>query len=173
MALEMGKSLGKKINFSIKGDQGALSKESLSLLKDAIVHLVRNSVDHGLEPPDERKLLNKNEYGNIEIKCYKDERHQFVLEIKDDGRGIQKETIIKKAIEREFFTETDLNLMTDEEKLDIVFLPNFSTKENVTEISGRGIGMDVVKKNVEKINAEINLETEEGKGTTFKISLKE
>ena len=172
MALEMGKSLGKKIKFSIKGEQGALSKESLNLLKDAIVHLVRNSVDHGLESPDERKLLNKDEYGNIEIRCYRDNKHQFVLEIKDDGRGIQKETIIKKAIEREFFTETDINLMSDQEKLDIVFLPNFSTKENVTEISGRGIGMDVVKKNVEKINAEIFLETVEGKGTTFKISLK-
>tara|TARA_Y100001954_G_scaffold124691_1_gene133869 strand:+ start:4280 stop:8236 length:3957 start_codon:yes stop_codon:yes gene_type:complete len=172
MAMEMGKSLGKKINFSIKGEQGAISKESLNLLKDAIVHLVRNSVDHGLEKPDERKLLNKDEYGNIEIKCYRNEKYQFVLEIRDDGRGILKETIIKKAIEQEFYTETDIKLMSDEEKLNIVFLPNFSTKENVTEISGRGIGMDVVKKNVEKINAEINLETEEGKGTTFKISLK-
>ncbi|MDC0254304.1 ATP-binding protein [Bacteriovoracales bacterium] len=172
MVLEMGKGLGKKIKFSLKGEQGSLSKDHLALLKDGIVHLVRNSVDHGIEVPEERKSLNKEDFGVIDIKCFLDNDNKLNVEIKDDGKGINQDLIVEKALSKNFVTQDEVDKMSEVEKLNIIFLPNFSTKENVTEISGRGVGMDVVKKNIEKIGATIDLETSVGDGTTFTIKLK-
>ena len=172
MVLEMSKALGKKIKFSLKGEQGSLSKNELALLKDGIVHLVRNSVDHGIEEPEKRKKSNKEDFGLIGINCFMSNDNKLNLEIKDDGKGINPDFIIEKALSKKFVTKEQVDKMSDLEKLNIIFLPNFSTKENVTEISGRGVGMDVVKKNLEKIGASIDLKTAVGEGTTFTIKLK-
>ena len=168
----MSKALGKKIKFSLKGEQGSLSKSELALLKDGIVHLVRNSVDHGIEEPEKRRKSNKEDFGLIGINCFMGNDNKLNLEIKDDGKGINPDFIIEKALSKKFVTKEQIDKMSDLEKLNIIFLPNFSTKENVTEISGRGVGMDVVKKNLEKIGASIDLKTAVGEGTTFTIKLK-
>ncbi|MEE2743469.1 MAG: ATP-binding protein, partial [Bdellovibrionota bacterium] len=118
-----------------------------------------------------RKEQNKDEFGLIEINCFEDGDNKFNIEIKDDGKGLNKEHIVKKALNKNLVTEGDISKMNDKEKLGIIFFPNFSTKENVTEISGRGVGMDVVKKNVEQIGGQVHLESEEGKGVTFRIKL--
>ena len=171
MVSEIGKGLGKKVRFVLKGDQGSLRKDDLNLLKDAMVHLVRNSVDHGIEVPSQRKENKKEEFGFIEINCFEDGDSKFNIEIKDDGKGLNKDLLVERAIDKNLVTEGDISKMNDEEKLGLIFLPNFSTKENVTEISGRGVGMDVVKKNIEQIGGSLSLESNEGKGTTFRIKL--
>jgi chemotaxis protein histidine kinase CheA/PAS domain-containing protein len=172
MVKEVGKSLGKKIMLKMDGDQGSLHKDSLGLLKDAIIHIVRNSIDHGIESPEERKQLGKPEIGEINIQCEERDQGQLFIQIKDDGRGIDEEKLCLKALEKGLLTEKEINVMSLEEKTKIIFRPGFSTKEEVTEISGRGIGMDVVKMNLHRIGGSIEIKNIKGKGTQFDICLK-
>ena len=168
---EVSKSLGKKINFKLSGDQCSLNKENLNLLHDAMVHLVRNSLDHGIETPEIRSENNKDVEGTLEIKCnYLDEdKIQIILE--DDGGGINPEIISEKIIFKGLKTKEEVSKMSVEEKLNLIFLPGFSTKEQATEISGRGVGMDVVKQNLEIIGAEVKVESNIKKGTRFIIEI--
>jgi chemotaxis protein histidine kinase CheA len=166
----ISKSLGKKINFRVIGENGALEKERLNLLQDVMVHLVRNSIDHGIEEPSQRILKGKEEVGTIEIGCSQVRDKIFQVTIKDDGGGIDINRIVQKVIEKELLGEEELKKMNEKEKLDLIFLPNFSTKEHVSEISGRGIGMDVVKKNLENIGADFEVKTEKDYGTEFVIN---
>ena len=170
MAEDISKGVGKKIKFTIKGEQGSLEKEKLVLLKDAAVHLIRNSIDHGIELPKIRVENGKSEFGLIDIFCSYDPDGAFVIEIKDDGGGIDPEKIYQKAIEKGIVAESTSQKMKPEDKLNLIFMPNFSTKQSVTELSGRGVGMDVVKSNLEKIGAKLSLDSVYGKGTHFKIS---
>jgi two-component sensor histidine kinase len=168
---DISKTLGKKINFRVVGEQGGLEKERLNLLQEVMVHLVRNSIDHGIEIPSQRLSKGKDEMGTIEIGCSQVSDETFQVKIKDDGGGIDLHRIVQKVIEKDLIGEEELKRMNDKEKLDLIFLPNFSTKENVSEISGRGVGMDVVKKNLENIGAHFEVKTAKDQGTEFIINL--
>ncbi|MDC0254150.1 ATP-binding protein [Bacteriovoracales bacterium] len=171
MVNDIGKSLGKKIVLNLRGDQCSMDKESLSLLKDAVIHLVRNAIDHGIEFPTERIKNGKSDVGEIVIHCRDEGLDKIKIEIKDNGQGINEDIICKKAVEKGLLKKEEVLKLSDEERIKIIFRPGFSTKEEVTEISGRGIGMDVVKMNLEKIGGDIKIKNKQGKGTQFDISL--
>jgi two-component system chemotaxis sensor kinase CheA len=143
----------------------------LSLLQDALVHLVRNSLDHGIESPDKRVKAGKNETGTIEIKCFSDHNQILEVSIRDDGKGIDPDYIAGKSMLMGRITEDQMNAMTRDEKINLIFQPNFTTKEKVSEISGRGVGMEVVKKNLETIGSTFHINSEEGIGTEFIIKI--
>ena len=153
------------------GDEESLEKERLGLLQDALTHLVRNSIDHGIEVPSLRSLNGKDEMGVIEIECLKKSESILQIILKDDGGGIDIDRICEKAIKNNVMTKDDLINMSDKDKMELIFLPNFSTKEEVSEISGRGVGMDVVKKNIEILGAELEVVSNKDKGTQFIIEL--
>jgi chemotaxis protein histidine kinase CheA len=168
---EISESLGKKVQFRLVGDQGSLNRDRLSLLQDALVHLVRNSLDHGIESPDKRVKAGKNETGTIEIKCFSDHNQILEVSIRDDGKGIDPDYIAGKSMLMGRITEDQMNAMTRDEKINLIFQPNFTTKEKVSEISGRGVGMEVVKKNLETIGSTFHINSEEGIGTEFIIKI--
>ena len=168
---DVSKSLGKKIKFRVVGDEESLEKERLGLLQDALTHLVRNSIDHGIEAPSLRSINGKDEMGVIEIECLKKSKNLLQIRIKDDGGGIDINKICEKAIKNNVMTKDDLINMSDKDKMELIFLPNFSTKEEVSEISGRGVGMDVVKKNIETLGAELEVVSKKYEGTQFIIDL--
>jgi signal transduction histidine kinase len=168
---DISKTLGKKINFMVSGDQGGLEKERLGLLQDVMVHLVRNSIDHGIEIPSQRISKGKDEMGTIEINCHHSHTKVFQIKLKDDGGGIDIHKVVQKGLEKGLVTSDELNKMNDKEKLNLIFLPNFSTKEDVSEISGRGVGMDVVKKNLGNLGASLDIKTIKGEGTEFIINI--
>ena len=166
---ELSQDLGKKVKFVLSGDQGSLNRDKLNLLLDSMIHLVRNSLDHGIENPDVRLSNGKEEFGTLEIECKCEESNQLQIMVRDDGKGINPEIVVKKGLDKGFITEDQANSMTDDEKVSLIFLPNFSTKEVTTEVSGRGVGMDVVKKNFEAIGADLSMKNTPGQGTEFKI----
>ncbi len=167
---ETSEKLGKKVNFRIYGDDITLSKDRLSELSDCITHILRNSIDHGVEDPETRKKFGKSEVAILEIECREDD-NEINLIIRDDGRGINADEVGKRAVRMGKLTENELQMMTEEEKILLIFLPTLSTKNDISSISGRGIGMDVVKDNVERIGGRIEVISERGKGTTMKITL--
>ncbi len=169
MANEISKGLGKKIKLTLKGEQGSLDKKKLNLLKDAAVHLVRNSIDHGIETPEVRTMRGKNEFGLIEVKLSYSNEKKLNIEINDDGAGVDVDLIAEKALEKGLITKEELEKMNSEEKINLIFLPNLSTKKDVTELSGRGVGMDVVKSNIELMGAELKVVAVPGEGTQFLI----
>ncbi|MEE2743677.1 MAG: ATP-binding protein, partial [Bdellovibrionota bacterium] len=164
---DISNSLRKKIQLKISGDEGSLGPSQFNQLQDALVHILRNSMDHGIESPDERIDKGKKEVGTIEIICEEYQKDNLKVTVKDDGQGIKVKNIERKAIKTGTRTQDELDEMSDEEKINLIFLPNFSTKEEVTDISGRGFGMDVVKSNLEKIGADLEVSTKEEEGTTF------
>ncbi|WGS65859.1 chemotaxis protein CheA [Marinitoga aeolica] len=161
---ELAKEKNKKISYEISGENIELDRILLENLSDPLTHLIRNAIDHGIETIEERKKLGKNEEGLIKTNVYYESGYVYI-EVIDDGRGIDSEKIRKKAKELGLNTEK-----SDEEIINYIFEPGFSTAEEVTEISGRGVGMDVVKNNIEKLNGKIFIETKKGQGT--KITLK-
>ena len=161
--------------------RNSLGKENISLLKDAVIHIVRNALDHGIESPRERESVGKNEVGEITVSCKEIQfeegpsnfkKEQIEVLIKDDGRGINSEKVCEKAIKMGLLKNEDLQQMSEEEKVAIIFNPGLTTKEKVSEISGRGIGMDVVKTNLQKMNADIKIKNKKGLGTEFHICIK-
>ncbi|MEE2745142.1 MAG: ATP-binding protein, partial [Bdellovibrionota bacterium] len=149
-------ALGKKINFRISGDQGGLEKDRLALLQDALIHLVRNSIDHGIETPSERISSEKAQMGTIEINCLQINSEKFQIILKDDGNGIDTHKLVQKCLEKGLIKSEELNKMSEEDKLNLMFLPNLSTKESVSEISGRGVGMEVVSNNLRDLGATLD-----------------
>ena len=168
---EIAENLGKKINFKLTGDQCSINKNVLNILQDIMVHLVRNAVDHGIEKHEKRLLKGKEEIGTIEILCQRDRHNSITLCVKDDGQGMDVNQIGKKSVSLGFITQEKFNEMSYQDKLNLIFIPSFTTKEGVTEISGRGIGMDVVKKGIASLGAEFKIDTELNRGTTFTITL--
>ena len=166
---EISRSFGKKVKFTLGGDQGALKKEHLSLLNDSMIHLVRNALDHGLETPEERVSNGKDEIGQLEIICVQGESELEIL-IRDDGKGINLEGVLEKALEKGIIDHSKANSLDKDEVYALIFQPNFSTRKEVSEISGRGVGMDVVKQNLDQMKGVIKITSELGKGT--EISLK-
>ncbi len=165
---DLARESGKEINLEISGQETELDKTLVEEIGDPLVHLIRNSVDHGIEPPEERVKVGKPRVGTIKLSAHHEGNH-IVISIEDDGRGIDPEKIRKKAIEKGLIKEDDI--LTKKEILNLIFEPGFSTAEKVTNISGRGVGMDVVKRNISKLKGIIDIDTEVGKGTTISIKL--
>ena len=165
---DVSKTLGKITTFNITGDQSSMSHEKLGILQEALLHLIRNALDHGLETPEERKKRGKSERGLIQIDIIQKDKETKIL-LKDDGKGINIEQVSKKAINQGLISENELKNLTDKQKIDLIFSPNLSTKEQVSEISGRGVGMDIVKKNIERMGGKINIKTSFGQSTEFEI----
>ena len=158
----LGRETGKEVRFEVRGAETELDKLIVEDLANPLMHLVRNSLDHGIETPMERRRAGKDEKGVIRVSASQKGNH-VVVEVEDDGRGIDHEKILQKAVEKGLIGKK-ASLRTDE-VLDFMFLPGFSTKEEVSEISGRGVGMDVVKKNITDMSGVVEVETEKGKGT--------
>jgi two-component system chemotaxis sensor kinase CheA len=165
---DISKQLGKEIDFVISGGDTELDKSMVELIADPLMHLVRNSLDHGIEVPDERLAAGKPATGRLDLTaCH--EGGSIVIEVRDDGRGLKRERILVKAIERGLLPEGASP--SDAEVWQLIFAPGFSTAEKVTDLSGRGVGMDVVKRNIEALRGQIALTSVEGRGTTTQIRL--
>ena len=160
----------KKINLEMIGSETTLDKSLIDSIKDPLTHLIRNAVDHGIESPSERVSKGKKEAGLIKLKSYQ-ENGQIIIEISDDGKGLQTERIKDKAISKGLVTQNELELMSHDSLLNLVFKPGFSTNDEVTNISGRGVGMDVVKSNIESIGGSVEISSIIEKGSTFKIQI--
>ena len=161
---------GKKIRLEMEGKETELDKTVIEAIKDPLTHIVRNSVDHGIESPEKRREAGKNEEGLLSLKAYH-EGGQVHIEIADDGGGISPEKIRDKALSKGLISPEVARQMSERDLLNLIFLPGFSTAEKVTHISGRGVGMDVVKFNIESINGVIDIQSKPGLGTTLKIKI--
>ncbi len=165
---DVARKAGKQVELVISGEETELDKNVTQQISDPLVHMVRNAVDHGIEPPEMRRAVGKPETGQVTLDAY----HQgdsIVIEIRDDGRGLDREKLIAKAVERGIISPDDQ--LTDQQAYALIFAPGFSTAETVTDISGRGVGMDVVRRNVEQLRGKIEIQSEKGRGSTFLIKL--
>ena len=162
--------LGKEVNLVLEGEETEADKNVIESLGDPLMHIVRNSLDHGIEMPEVRRALGKPAAGTIVIRATQ-ESDRVILEIRDDGKGIDPEVIKRKAYEKGIIDEERLERITDQEAVNLVFAAGFSTAEVVSDLSGRGVGMDVVRTAVDKVNGTIHLESEKGKGTRIRLSL--
>ena len=161
---------GKQVLIEMDGRETELDRSLLEAIKDPLTHIVRNSVDHGIEMPDERVARGKRPEGHLKLRaCH--EGGQVLIEISDDGAGIDTARVMNKAIERGVITAQQASRMSEGELLNLVFLPGLSTAEKVTNLSGRGVGMDVVKTNIDRVNGTVDLQSYPGKGTTVKIKI--
>ncbi len=165
---DLSKNAGKQVQLEMTGEDTEIDRNVVDELYEPLVHMIRNSVDHGIEPPEERKKAGKNRKGKIHLRAYHQGGH-IIVEIADDGRGLDKDRIIEKAKAGGMITEE--SEFTDSEIYNLIFQPGFSTAEKVTDVSGRGVGMDVVKKAMEKLRGRVEINTRPGEGTTFVISL--
>ena len=165
---DTSKLLDKKVKLELVGEDTEVDKTVLEKISDPLVHIIRNAVDHGLESTEDRKIVGKDEVGIVELFAYH-EGSNLVIQVTDDGKGIDPEVIKKKAIEKGVITSN--SKMSDQDILQLIFHPGFSTKEHVTEVSGRGVGMDVVKTNIEELGGEVSLMSKMGTGSSFKIVL--
>ncbi|HMV77444.1 MAG TPA: hybrid sensor histidine kinase/response regulator [Leptospiraceae bacterium] len=167
---DMNRETGKNVNLIIEGGETTVDKQILEELKDPLMHLVRNAIDHGIEKPEDRISAGKPESAELKItgKGFSD---TVIIEIKDDGKGIDLESVKRKAEEKGLFTHDELNAMDRKKLFSIIFMHGFSTRNTVTDLSGRGVGMDVVKSFVEKFKGDIETESEIGKGCRFRIRL--
>lgn len=161
-------TLNKKINFVIKGEETELDKTVLESLSDPLVHMVRNAVDHGVESNETRKLAGKPEVGTVRLEAMQ-RGDKLVIELEDDGGGLNPEKLLAKAIEKGIVKAG--TKMSKKDCMHLIFAPGFSTKTEITDVSGRGVGMDVVKTNIEKLNGDVQIESEIGKGTRFTVTL--
>jgi two-component system chemotaxis sensor kinase CheA len=167
---DLANELGKKIDLEMRGADTELDRQVLELIKDPLTHMVRNSGDHGLEGPADRRAAGKPETGRILLNAYHQGGH-IIIEIGDDGRGLPVEKIRAKVLAQGLATEAELAQMNEHDVLRFIFRPGFSTAQQITSVSGRGVGMDVVKTNIERIGGTIELRSKEGRGTTFTIKI--
>ncbi len=165
---DISSKLGKKIELKLVGENTEIDKSVVELINDPLVHLIRNSLDHGIEMPADRVAAGKPETGIIELRAYHRGGH-IVIEIIDDGHGLDRKKLISKAIEKGLIE--DNATLTDKQTFELIFMPGFSTAEKLTDISGRGVGMDVVRRNIEALGGNIEIASEVGKGTTIAIHL--
>jgi len=168
LARDLSRDFGKKVNFSVSGEDTELDRTVVEDIGDPLVHMVRNSLDHGLETKAERAATGKPEHGSVSLKAYH-EGGNIVIELSDDGRGINPDKILAKARKQGLVPPN--SVPSREEIFNLIFLPGFSTAEKVTAVSGRGVGMDVVRRNIEKLRGKIEIISEVGHGSTFRIRL--
>ncbi len=167
---DLSKKLGRQIDLTIVGKEVELDKTIIEAINDPLTHLIRNSVDHGIEPPDVRVKQGKDPKGLIVLKAYH-AAGQVVIEISDDGKGIDGNRLAEIAIKKGLITVEQAKAMSDKERTNLILMPGFSTAEKVTDVSGRGVGMDVVKTNLDQLGGSLDIESEVGKGTTISIKL--
>ncbi len=167
---DLSQALGKNIRLEMEGQETELDKSLLEAIKDPLTHMVRNSVDHGIEMPEKRLAGGKPSEGKLSLRAFH-EGGQVIIEIIDDGGGISAEKIKSKALEKGLISADQAHNMSEKEALDLIFLPGFSTAEKVTNVSGRGVGMDVVRTNIEKISGSVEIQSKMGQGSTFKIKI--
>ena len=167
---DLSKMLNKQMDLTIVGKDVELDKTIIEAINDPLTHLVRNSVDHGIEPPDERARKGKNPKGLIVLKAYH-EAGQVVIEISDDGKGLDGNILAETAVNKGLITPEQAKTMSEKERVNLILLPGFSTAKKVTDVSGRGVGMDVVKTNLDQLGGSIEIESEVGKGTTISVKL--
>jgi len=167
---DISSNFGKDVDLRISGENTEVDKSVIEHIGDPLVHIIRNAFDHALEPTEERRSKGKPEKGSISISAYQ-KGNQIVIEVSDDGRGIDVARVKRKALERALITEDEAMRMADEAAINLIFLPGFSTAEVATELSGRGVGMDVVKTNISKLNGYVEVTTKKYFGTTFRISI--
>jgi two-component system chemotaxis sensor kinase CheA len=166
---DIAKKVGKEVDFVVQGEETEIDRTIAEKIGDPLVHMVRNAVDHGLEKNAEERLrAGKSTEGRVELKAYH-KAGSVWIDVADDGRGLDREKLIKKALETGFL-RSGQNI-SDEEADQLIFMPGLSTAEKVTDVSGRGVGMDVVKKNIQEIHGNIEIESKKGKGTRFKIRI--
>ncbi|RKV36197.1 chemotaxis histidine kinase/response regulator CheAY2 [Helicobacter pylori] len=170
MVRDLSRELGKSIDLIIEGEETELDKSIVEEIGDPLIHIIRNSCDHGIEPLEERRRLNKPETGKVQLSAYNEGNH-IVIKISDDGKGLDPVMLKEKAIEKGVISERDAEGMSDREAFNLIFKPGFSTAKVVSNVSGRGVGMDVVKTNIEKLNGIIEIDSEVGVGTTQKLKI--
>ena len=170
MIRDLSRELGKKIELNISGEETELDKSIVEEIGDPLVHIIRNSCDHGIESTADRVAAGKPETGTIHLKAY-NEGNQIVIQITDDGKGLDAEMLKAKSVEKGVITEKEADTMSDKEAFALIFRPGFSTAAQVTNVSGRGVGMDVVKTNIEKLNGIIDIDSTVGKETTIKLKI--
>ncbi|MEZ7934784.1 MAG: chemotaxis protein CheW [Sulfurospirillum sp.] len=170
MVRDLSRELGKQIELEISGEETELDKSIVEEIGDPLVHIIRNSCDHGIEDAATRRANGKPETGLIQLKAYNEGNH-IVIEITDDGKGLDADLLRTKAIEKGMITEREADAMSDKEAFALIFKPSLSTAKVVTNVSGRGVGMDVVKTNIEKLNGIIDVDSELGRGTVIKLKI--
>jgi two-component system chemotaxis sensor kinase CheA len=170
MIRDLSRELGKKIELNISGEETELDKSIVEEIGDPLVHIIRNSCDHGIEDVDTRIELKKSETGTIGLKAYNEGNH-IVIQITDDGKGLDPDILKAKALEKGLINEGEADSLSDKEAFGLIFRPGFSTAAAVTNVSGRGVGMDVVKTNIEKLNGIIDIDSEVGHGTSIKLKI--
>ncbi len=170
IARDLARQLGKDVELVLSGEETEVDKTMIEDLADPLIHLIRNAVDHGVEIPSERRLAGKPEKSLVRLEARQEGDH-IVLIIADDGKGMSAERIRAKAVEKGLISEEEANTLDERQSLNLIFLPGFSTKTQVSDVSGRGVGMDVVKTNIQKLNGAIEIRSELGKGSVFVISL--
>jgi two-component system chemotaxis sensor kinase CheA len=167
---DLSRRLDKRIELKVIGEETAADKNIIEALGDPLIHLVRNAIDHGIELPDQRVDMGKPETATLLLRACQ-EGDQVVIEVSDDGKGIDPDTIKIKALEKNLITEDEVSSLSDQQAIDLIFRPGFSTSAEVSDLSGRGVGMDVVRSAVEKINGTVTLTSRKGEGTLVRLSL--
>lgn len=170
MIRQLQKELNKKIELSIIGAETELDRTVIDEIGDPLVHLIRNSIDHGIESPEVRVNKGKPESGHVVLKAYHSGNHVFI-EVEDDGAGLNRKKILEKALERNVITERDAETLEDNEIYELIFAPGFSTADQISDISGRGVGLDVVKNKLESLGGSVSVKSAEGQGSLFSIQL--
>ncbi len=167
---DISKALGKKVQFEISGEDTKIDKMMLDRLGDPLIHLIRNSLDHGIEPPEERLSQGKPEVGRLALRAFYT-AEGIAIEVEDDGRGIDPDLVRLKAVERGLRSEEEVMRLSDEEVISLIMLPGFSTKDETTELSGRGVGMDVVASSIESLGGKVKISSKRGQGTLVRLLL--
>lgn len=167
---DLSLQLEKPVDLTLEGENIELDRSMIELLTDPLTHIVRNAIDHGLEKWEDRQGLGKSISGQIKL-CARQTGGRIIIEIQDDGRGINKDRVLAKALEKGLVSPQEAEVITSDEIYQLIFRAGFSTAEKVTDVSGRGVGLDVVKSNIERLKGSVLIETEPGKGSTFRISL--
>lgn len=170
MVRQLARDLGKKVNLDIIGAETELDRTVIDEIGDPLVHLIRNALDHGVETPEARKAKGKNEEGSVTLKAYHSGNHVFI-EIEDDGAGISREKVLKKAISKGIVNEQMASTLSDKQVYELILASGFSTAEKISDVSGRGVGLDVVKNTIESLGGTVSIDSKEGAGSIFSIQL--
>ncbi|WP_310451232.1 chemotaxis protein CheA [Sulfuritalea sp.] len=170
IARDLARNLGKDVELELVGEETEIDKTMIEDLSDPIIHLIRNAVDHGVESPEERRAAGKPEKSQVRLEARQEGDH-IVIMIADDGRGMHAERLRAKALEKGLITDEEANTLDERQSFNLILLPGFSTKDAVSDVSGRGVGMDVVKTNIQKLKGRIDIKSTPGRGSTFVISL--
>ena len=170
MVRDLSKDLSKDITLNMSGEETELDRTVIDEIGDPLIHLIRNAIDHGIEEKEERLRVNKSVHGTVNLRAYQD-GNSVVIEVEDDGKGIDIDKVKKKAIERGVISQADANELDEKNAIELLFKPGFSTAEKVSDISGRGVGLDVVKTKIESLNGIVEVENAKGKGSKFIIRL--